>query len=85
VGWGEKHTSQYVEQNNEITSEIIGFHNDPRGLFKQKSELLPNGIFRPSLFTAGVKSLRRCTALRASLRRKEEFVRALDGPTEVGP
>jgi hypothetical protein len=42
MSWGEKHASQYVEQNNQIAREIVGSHDGPRGLFKQKSELLSN-------------------------------------------
>jgi hypothetical protein len=42
MNWGEKHASQYVENNDQVAREIIGFHDGPRGLFKQKSEILSN-------------------------------------------
>jgi hypothetical protein len=42
MSWGEKHASQDVDKNDQIAREIIGFHDGPRGLFKQKSELLSN-------------------------------------------
>jgi hypothetical protein len=41
--WGEIHTSQDVEKNNQIACEIVYFHDaPPAGLFKQKLELLSN-------------------------------------------
>jgi hypothetical protein len=29
MSWGEKYTSQYVEKNNQVAYEIVGFHDAP--------------------------------------------------------
>ena len=42
MSWGGVHTSENVEQNDRIADEIVGFHDVPRALFKQKSELVSN-------------------------------------------
>jgi hypothetical protein len=39
---GEVHTSQHVAKNNRIANNIVDFHQDLRGLFKQKLALLSN-------------------------------------------
>src|SRR5438105_4332317 len=36
MSWGEIHTSQDVEKNNQITREIICFHDDSRRAIKAK-------------------------------------------------
>jgi hypothetical protein len=40
--WGEIHTSQHVAKNNHIAGDVVYFHSDLRGLFKQKWALLSN-------------------------------------------
>src|ERR1700730_2481445 len=42
MSWGGKHASEHVEENNQIASDIVNFHEDSVGLFKQKLELLSN-------------------------------------------
>jgi hypothetical protein len=40
--WGEIHTSQHVQNDNQIAREIVYFHEEPSPVasFKQKSEFL---------------------------------------------